>query len=129
MPMPMPLTILDSSVLIDVSRGRADATSYLEAAAESGELWSVTPVRTELWAGARPDELALITALMDRLRWQDVTVSIADLAGQYANRYRRTHHISFIDLALAAATTELEAGLATLNVRHFPMFPDLQPPY
>jgi predicted nucleic acid-binding protein len=125
----MPLTILDSSVLIDVSRGRADATAYLEAAAEAGELWSVTPVRTELWAGARPNEIALIASLLGRLRWQDVTISIADLAGQYANQYRRTHHISFIDLALAAATTELEADLATLNVRHFPMFPDLRPPY
>jgi predicted nucleic acid-binding protein len=125
----MPLTILDSSVLIDVSRGRADASAYLHAAAEAGELWSVTPVRTELWAGARPDEIALIASLLGRLRWQDVTISIADLAGQYASRYRRTHHISFIDLALAAATTELEADLATLNIRHFPMFPDLQPPY
>jgi predicted nucleic acid-binding protein len=56
-------------------------------------------------------------------------MSIADLAGHYANKYRRTHHISFIDLALAATTTELEAHLATLNVRHFPMFPDLRPPY
>ncbi len=125
----MPLTIVDSSVLIDVSRGRADAIVYLEAAAEAGELWSVTPVRTELWAGARPNEMALIDALLARLRWQDVTVSIADLAGTYANRYRLTHRISFIDLALAAAATELDAALATLNVRHFPMFPGLEPAY
>ena len=125
----MPLTIVDSSVLIDVSRGRADAISYLEAAADAGELWSVTPVRTELWVGARPDEMALIDSLLARLRWQDVTVSIADLAGTYADRYRQSHRISFIDLALAAAATELDAALATLNVRHFPMFPDLQPPY
>ena len=125
----MPLTIVDSSVLIDASRGRDSAIAFLDSVADSGALWSVTPVRAELWAGARPNEEAAIQTLLDRLRWQDVTVSIADLAGRYANRYRRSHHISFIDLAVAAAATELDAVVATLNVRDFPMFPGLQRPY
>lgn len=125
----MPLTIVDSSILIDVSRGNDSAITFLDNASESGVLWSVTPVRSELWAGARPNEETIIAAILGRLRWQDVTVSIADRAGRYANQYRRSHRIGFIDLAIAATAAELDGVVATLNVRHFPMFPGLQPPY
>ena len=125
----MPLTIVDSSILIDASRGRDGAVEFLARASEIEPLWSITAVRSELWAGARPGEEALITDLLAGLQWQDVTISIADAAGRLAYRYRRSHRIDFVDLAIAAAAIELGGSVATLNVRHFPMFPGLQPPY
>ncbi len=42
----------------------------------------------------------------------DITVEVADSAGR-----------------LAACVQKLDARLLTLNVRHFPMFPDLEPAY
>jgi predicted nucleic acid-binding protein len=121
--------LLDSNVLIDANRGVDAARAFLRAASQDHELWSITPVRTELLAGARPNETAALVALMDALSWQDVTTPIADAAGAFAATYRRSHQLSTVDVLLAAAAVELDAVVATLNVRDFPMFPGLKPPY
>jgi len=122
-------TILDSSILIDVLRRRPAAAAFLVEAAQRGDLWSITPVRTELFGGLLPGEEEPTSALMAEIRWQDVTISIADQAGTFARRFRRSHRIEVVDLLVAAAAVELGGQVATLNVRDFPMFPGLQPPY
>jgi len=87
-------------------------------------------VRTEVQAGMRKGEERATTALLDALRWQDVTVEIADRAGELARRYLRSHSgVDTVDYLVAAAAEVLDAHLVTLNVRHFPMFPDLMPAY
>jgi predicted nucleic acid-binding protein len=47
--------------------------------------------------------------------------------GPSSSRHRPA--IALADLIIAATAEELGADLATGNVRHFPMFPELQPPY
>ena len=77
--------IVDSSVLIDHLRGVERATNAIRQRAERGdELWAVTPVRTEILAGARPAELTAIGSLFAQLRWLDVTKELADAAGELA---------------------------------------------
>lgn len=125
----MTLTIVDSSVLIDASRRRPTALAFLAQAAEAGPVASSVLVRTELSFGAKSDEIERIADLLDQIEWHEVTLSIADLAGQVGIPYRRSHDIGTVDLILAATTIEMGGSLATLNVRDFPMFPDLQPPY
>jgi len=125
----MTLTIVDSNVLIDAIRDRQPALRFLAEAAEQGPLWSSVVVRSEIWTGARPGEDQRIADLFDRLGWHEVTLSIADLAGRLGSRYRHTHHIGIPDLVIAATAIELGGTVATLNVRDFPMFPGLQPPY
>ena len=125
----MTLTILDSNVLIDASRNRQPALRFLEKAADAGALWSSVVVRSELWVGARPGEDDRIEDLIGRIAWHDVTPSIADRAGRLGALYRLTHHLGVVDLVLAATAIELGGTVATLNVRDFPMFPGLQPPY
>ena len=84
--------VVDTSVLIDHLRGDARAATVLRQRIEVGdELWSVTPVRTEILAGMRPREAAVTLALLDSLAWQDVTMALADHAGALANRYLRSH--------------------------------------
>lgn len=58
-----------------------------------------------------------------------VTSSIADDAGRLGAPYRLTHQIGVVDLVIAATAIELGGAVATSNVRDFPMFPGLQPPY
>lgn len=51
-------------------------------------------------------------------------------AGRLAQRYHASHGgIDTVDYVIAAAAESLGASLLTLNVRHFPMFPDLEPAY
>lgn len=122
-------TIVDSNVLIDALRNRRAALDFLDRAAGIGAIHSSVLVRTELWVGSKPDEFARMTDLFARIRWEDVTSAIADQAGRLGGPYRLTHHIGAVDLVVAATTIELGGTLATLNVRDFPMFPGLQPPY
>ncbi len=127
----MALLLVDTSVLIDHLRGRPAATERLRAAVQANdELWSVTPVRTEILAGAREAERDRVEALFSVLRWLDVTTDVADRAGAFAARYLRSHPgIDVVDHLVAAATEVLGAQLLTLNVKHFPMFAGLAPAY
>ena len=125
----MTLTIVDSNILIDASRRRPTALEFLAGAAEAGVVASSVLVRTELWVGAKPNEIERIADLLDQIDWHEVTMSIADLAGQVGVPYRRSHDLGTVDLILAATAIEFGGHIATLNVRDFPMFPGLQPPY
>ena len=125
----MTLTIVDSNVLVDAIRNRQPALRFLDAAADAGALWSSVLVRSELWVRSRPGEDDRMEELIGRIAWHDVTPSIADHAGRLGAPYRLTHHIGVVDLIIAATTIELGGDVATLNVRDFPMFPGLQPPY
>ncbi len=121
--------VVDSSVLIDASRDRAEAVRFLSEAADEGEFWSVTPVRTEIRWGMWATEAQIVERLLAGIRWVEVSVALADRAGDHGRRWGRSHGLSVIDAIVAAAAEQLDAQVATLNVRDFPMFPDLQPPY
>jgi predicted nucleic acid-binding protein len=78
----------------------------------------------------RSGERHAVRALLDAMDNLAVSEEIAGRAGEWARTYRRSHsHIGAIDY-LIAATAEIEGGdLLTLNVRHYPMYPDLSPAF
>ncbi|MBI2895623.1 MAG: type II toxin-antitoxin system VapC family toxin [Deltaproteobacteria bacterium] len=123
--------LVDTSVLVDHLRGDERAVDFLLGAVRRGdELWSVTVVRTEILAGMRRGEELSTRRLLGRIRWLDVTAEVADTAGSLARRFLRSHPgIDTVDYLVAAAARLTDADLATLNVKHFPMFPDLEPAY
>jgi predicted nucleic acid-binding protein len=123
--------VIDTSVLIDHLRGRASAVELLsQAVADGDELWSVTAVRTEILAGMRKTEEVATRRLLHALAWQTVSISLADQAGMLASRYLRSHPgVDTVDYLVAATALDLGADLWTCNVKHFPMFPDLERPY
>lgn len=125
--------VIDSTVFIDASRerrsGSGPATDFLIGAARDGELWSVTPVRTEVRWAMRAEEIAIVDALFERVFWLDVTPDLADLAGEFGRRYGRSHGLDVVDALVAAAAEVLSADVATTNIRDFPMFPGLARPY
>jgi len=125
------IAVLDTSVLIDHLRGDHRAWALLKGRVVAGDrLWSVTPVRTEIFAGMRAKEEGPTYALLEVLLWQPVTVELADLAGELARRYLRSHPgVDTVDYLLAAAAQILKGELLTTNVRHFPMFQGLAPAY
>lgn len=71
-----------------------------------------------------------MSALFDILSWVDIDIDVADQAGALARRYRSSHsEIDTTDYLIAAAAQSIGARLLTLNVKHFPMFPDLLSAY
>lgn len=117
------MLLIDSNVFIEYFRGREQAIEYFENLNEPVTL-SVL-ILSELLAGVRNEgERQFITNMREGFDFLLVTYEIADLGGQYLNRFFRSHGTGTID-ALLAATAELhDLKLVTFNLKHYPMLGD-----
>lgn len=121
-------TVVDTSVLIDVLRGNDRAAQWL-AALDALPLCSEV-TRVEVLQGVRSAERAPTERLLQTLRWVVVDEGVSRSAGDLGRRFRHSHRgIGVADLIIAATCIQSGADLATMNVRHFPMFEGLTPPY
>lgn len=121
--------LFDTSILIAHLRGDPRATRLLLEAPTAERAASVL-ARIEIEGGMRTDERRSVAGLFGVLRMVPVTDPIARRAGELLRMYRRSHSgIDLVDYALAATAELSGATLLTLNVKHFPMFPDLTAPY
>lgn len=123
-------TFVDTSVLIDHLRGRAEATRVLEECRRGGVLHASEITRLEILVGVRTSEASATQALLSTLQWHPVTTEVASVAGELGREWLPGNRgIDAADLAIAASARLVDAELLTCNVKHFPMIPDLQPPY
>ncbi|MBC7921775.1 MAG: type II toxin-antitoxin system VapC family toxin [Ferruginibacter sp.] len=120
--------LIDTDVLIDYLRGKAEAVSYLESRSES-LLISVITV-AELYAGIRDGaERKKLDEFTRAFGIVAVDREIAVNGGLYRRDYLKSHNVGLAD-ALIAATAEIHrARLVTLNGKHFPMLSNAIIPY
>lgn len=124
------MIVVDTDILIAHLRGSEPARSWLSKQRLAGPLSISVVSIAELTGGMRSTERREVWRLLSILRAEPVTEPVGRRAGELMRGYRRSHHGIGIADYLIAATAELRgAELATLNVRHFPMFPDLVPPF
>jgi hypothetical protein len=122
--------LVDTSVLIDYLRGRQDAAELLENERAAAPLHASEITRLEVLAGMQPAEEEETRLLLSTLVWHPVGTEVAEEAGSLGREWLPSHHtIDSADLAIAATAIRTGARLLTRNVRHFPMFTDLQAPY
>ena len=123
--------IVDTSVLIDHLRGEEAAREALRGATAAGERLAASVLtKVEVLAGMRVPEERATRRLLDSLDWIEVDDDLAEHAGVLANRFLPSHPgVDPVDYVIAATTERLDARLWTRNVRHFPMFPELESPY
>ncbi|MGI8998400.1 MAG: type II toxin-antitoxin system VapC family toxin [Candidatus Limnocylindria bacterium] len=121
--------LFDTSVLISHLRGDRRATDLLVSVPTLERVASVL-ARVEIEGGMRSGERVSVAGLLDGMRLVAVTDAIARRAGEHLRRYRRSHSgIDLVDYVIAATAEAYDVPLLTLNVRHFPMFKDLQPAF
>lgn len=78
----------------------------------------------------RAEEEGATRELMRLISWAEVDEAVSEAAGALGRRYLRSHSGTEVsDLIVAALTQHLDAELKTVNVKHFPMFTELKPPY
>lgn len=125
------MKLVDTTIAVDHLRGVPAAVELLTGLTDAGEdLVASELVRFELSAGVRNKELTAFEEFCSALRWVQVTEDVARVAGQLARRYRKSHSgIGAVDYLIAATAIVIDADLLTTNVRHFPMFTKLEPPY
>jgi len=110
--------LIDSDVLIDISRGKQAAREYVDALTEG---WAISQVSAlELIVGARDQkELASIDAFLSAY----VIVPLRDSTGkrtyELLKLYAKPHGLHVFDSLVAATAIEEGFTLVTRNRRHF----------
>ncbi len=118
--------LLDTSILIDILRGHKPARAWVVSVPPPVRFVSVVTT-AELLSGCRNQteqravdrELALY-----QMVWLNEAISQAAL--QFYRRFHLSHGSGFLDCLIAATASEHDLQLATLNLKHFSPFPDLQ---
>lgn len=126
--MALELTLVDTTVVVDLLRGLPAARDFLVGL--DRRLLASELTRIEILRGLRAGERDSAERAFRAFHWVPVDEAITHRAGELGRRWRASHiGIGTVDLAIAATALELDADLATRNVRHYPMFAGLQPPY
>lgn len=118
----MAAVLLDTTVLIDLLRGRPDAIRRLRHLRKSGDHAYVCAVNVEETVrGLRPSELAPARRLFAGLR----VASLRETEGWKAGEWRRDfaasgRTLTQADCLIAAAAVALGGRLATGNPRDYP---------
>ena len=120
--------LVDTDVLIDYLRGRAEAVEFLESRTE--ELLISAMSIAELHAGVREgEERSALSEFLTAFEIVPIDRATAERGGLLRRDYGRSHGVGLAD-ALIAATAELaQVRLATLNRKHFPMLSGIVLPY
>lgn len=120
--------VADTTVLIDILRGVEAARAYFKSLETTPRCSEIT--RIEVLTGLRSHERSPAEDLMREIDFVPVDEGIARRAGELGRRWRGSHSsIGVADLAIAATAERIDGEVATANVKHFPMFPDLRAPY
>jgi predicted nucleic acid-binding protein len=115
--------LVDTTVLIDASRHREPALSWLQDAIQRpDEVGVCAVIVAEFFAGLRPDERSRWETFIDALTYWDTTRDMAQQAGIYRYHYaRRGRVINTADAVIAVTAVSVGATLVTDNVKDFPM--------
>ncbi len=124
------MILVDSDVLIAHLRGYAPARDWLIQIRSVGPVAISAVSVAEVAGGMRSAERQAVWRLLSAFCVEAATEAVGRRAGELMRRYRRSHHGIGLGDYLIAATAEVNGlDLATLNTRHFPMFPDLAAPF
>lgn len=115
-------------MLVDQLRGVKVAIAFAKALPDDTAISAITVA--EIHAGVRSEQQReRAGALIGTYRLLEFDADSAEIAGNYLQKFARSHSLDFADAAIAATAATHRLQLFTLNVKHFPMFPGLKRPY
>ena len=121
------LVLLDTTVLIDILRGRPEAIQRLAHLRRRGDRVITSPINVdEIVRGVRPDEQAVVDRLFAGIEVVPIQLSEGVASGNWRRDFAsRGTTLSQADCLIAAVAVSHSAQLATGNPKDFPM-PDLE---
>ncbi|MEK7686552.1 MAG: type II toxin-antitoxin system VapC family toxin [Verrucomicrobiota bacterium] len=120
--------LLDTDVLIDYLRAAPEAVAWLEG--QTGRLCVSVISVAELYAGVREGrEREELDAFVQIFEILPVDAVVAQRGGLLRREYGRSHGVGLPDALLAGTALVCSLELVTLNLKHFPMLPDLAVPF
>jgi predicted nucleic acid-binding protein len=115
--------LLDTTALIDFSKGREPARSRIQAWIDGGDELGVCAVNVaEFYAGLPPQQRALWEQFLGALQLWEITRDAAIQAGIWRYDFARQGvALTTTDTLVAAVTQEQQAVLVTNNLKDYPM--------
>jgi len=114
--------LLDTTVLIDVLRGRPAANRLLALRTAQSVPWTCAINVEEVWRGLRNGEEEAAGRLFNGLRLAPLTRAEGERAGTWRRHFAsRGRTLAQADCLVAAAALGVNATLATGNTKDFPM--------
>lgn len=122
----MPRYLIDTSVIIDFSKGTGPAYSLTRALMQSSdEIGTCGIIVAEFFTGLAPTEYSTWQAFFDSLDFWPIDMDAARRAGEYRFSFARQGiALALADTIIAAVAATMQATLVTTNDRDFPM-PDI----
>lgn len=120
--------LFDSDVLINYFRKNREAYKLMKLVeADRINAYFSVISETELLSGVRnKNERKVIGSFLNLMERLNVDKTIAVLAGEYRNKYFKSHSLETPDALIAATAILNDLTLITENKKHFEMIKDLQ---
>jgi toxin FitB len=117
--------LIDSDIMVDFTRGAADAVDYLESLGRACRISAITAL--ELIAGARSQrEVADLDILISIYEQIPPTENVSRHAYYLMKTYAKSAGLRTMDALIAATALEEGLTLATKNRKHFEMIRELK---
>jgi tRNA(fMet)-specific endonuclease VapC len=115
--------LLDTTALIDFSKGREPARSRILQMIEAGDELGVSPVNiAEFFAGVPPARRPVWIEFVDSPQYYEISSEAARQAGFFRYDFaRRGATLSTMDALIAAVAQERQATIVTNSVKDYPM--------
>jgi tRNA(fMet)-specific endonuclease VapC len=112
--------VVDTDILISFLRGKERAREFLLSLVEDSTIYCSAITAAEIYAGMKEHEKERTSELIESLNIADVTLKIAEKAGEYKRSIKK-QSLELDDCLVAATAFVKEAVLATGNGKHYPM--------
>ena len=118
------MIVVDSDVIIWILRGDNQITErFKNAVVENNGNVFVTPIQlAEVFAGMLPKEKTIVDDFFDSLEILAIDGKSGRLAGEFLNRFGKSHNVTLTDALVAAVSRVTGCELWTRNRKHYPMF-------
>lgn len=119
--------LLDTDILIDVSRGVREAITFLALQEQISAVGISTVTQLEMLIGCRnKTEQDQVDDFLARFEIVRLSEAIADRAAELIRQYRLSHGLLLADSLIASTALSLTLPLATKNQRDYRFIQGLQ---
>ena len=117
--------LIDTDVLIDISRGNSDAADFVDALPGDISIGRISA--RELIIGARNKrDQKVIEKFISLYSIQELSDSIGQEAHQRLKQYAKSHGLTLADALIAATAIVADLVLVSRNEKHFRPIKDLR---
>ena len=119
--------VIDSTVLVDVIRGKEDAHNFLSTAKESLTISRAGEIEMVRGAKTRKDVLSVLKLIKNlNIKVIEISEEISKLAGDFFESYYHKYGLGAMDSFIAATAVARKERLASHNIKHFKFIKDLE---